>query len=329
MKKSIVIILSSFIIIAVLTSVSFSATYEIKVADVTNIGSPAAESIIYFAKRVEKMTSGSIKFDLLLGGVLGGEKETLEEIKMGTLQMSRVGLAPLTTFNAKLNIFYLPFLFNDREQMAFISGSGTPLEKALNNEIEKAGFKLIAWIPFDMRSIFAKKPIKNPDDLNGVKYRVAESEILVESIKAMGGNPTPIAWTELYTSLQTGVVNAADNDVVGYYTGKLFEVVNYFSETNQFANPALLVMSLDYFNSLPSNFQEVLILAGKQTEAYFTAALQAMTKEYKKILFDELGKIFIANQEIDISAFRERTGKLYERYECDLLDEVLAYTKNY
>jgi len=330
MKKGVVIILLSFIIMSVITSVSLSAEYVIKIADTTNVGSPAGEAVIFFGKRVEELTGGDIQVKTFLGGILGVEKATLEELKIGTLEMTRVALAPMTTFNANLNVFYLPFLFDNREQVASISGSGTPLEKALNTEIEKAGFKLIAWVPFGMRSIFSNKPIKSPEDLKGVKYRVMESEIIVESIKAMGGIPSVIPGAEVYTSLQTGVADAADNDVVGYYTVKFFEVANYFNETNQFANPALMVMSLDYFNSLPSNFQEALMLAGKEAETIFTTKLQAMKEEYTKIIFSELeGKTFIPNEEIDISAFREKTKELYEKYKCDLLDEILEYTSNY
>ncbi|PKM48789.1 MAG: hypothetical protein CVV02_18580 [Firmicutes bacterium HGW-Firmicutes-7] len=329
MKKGVVIILLSFIIMLVITPASFSETYEIKVADVTNIGNPAAESIIFFGKKVEQLTGGDIKVKALIGGVLGGEKETLEEVKIGTLQMTRTALAPLSTFNPNLSVFYLPFLFANREQVVSISGSGTPLEKALNAEIEKAGFKLIAWVAFGMRSIYSNKPIKNPEDLKGVKYRVTQADILVETINALGGIPSPIAWPEVYTALQMGVVSAADNDVVGYYTAKHFEVAKYFNETNQYANPCVLLMDLDYFNSLPSNFQEVIMLAGKQTEAYFSGLLLAKTEEYKKRIFDEyeLGNIFIPNEEIDILAFRKQTEKVYEKYKCDLLDKILEYVK--
>jgi tripartite ATP-independent transporter DctP family solute receptor len=312
MKKFNLLMVFCLMILVLNAPISYGKVNTMKLAESEHPGHPLVDSMTYFKEKVNELSKGKSEVNLYASGVLGGEKDTIEELLIGSLQLTRVALAPLTTYNEKLNAFYLPFLFKDRNQLIAIRGSS--FEKVLMKEFEKAGFKLIALLPDANRCMYSKKPIRSPKDLKGLKYRVMESDILIKSINAMGGSATPMAYSEVYTALQTGVLDAMDNTAAAYTANKFYEVTPYFDDTAHFANPSILISSLAYFNSLPKDMQKAMLQAGKLTETFFTKKLNEKDKQAREEIV-KLGKTIISKKDIDIAAFKASVQKVYKEYE--------------
>jgi tripartite ATP-independent transporter DctP family solute receptor len=197
-------------------------------------------------------------------------------VQNGALEITKASASPLETFSVDYKVFNLPFVFRDRDH--FFRVLTSPVGESILASSKKRGFIGLAYYDSGARSFYAKKPIDTPDDLKGMKIRVQQSPTTIKMIQALGATPTPMAWSEVYSALQTGVVDGAENNVTALTNGRHGEVCKFYSETEHQIVPDVLVISTMRWDSLNQAHQNII----KQ------AAIDSF--EYQKILWAEFEK---------------------------------------
>ncbi|MDR2789157.1 MAG: TRAP transporter substrate-binding protein [Candidatus Accumulibacter sp.] len=224
------------------------------------------KAVVKFADLVKERSNGEILITVFANGVLGNEREMLEQVQNGILDITKASASPLETFAAEYKVFNLPFVFRDRDH--FFRVLTSPVGESILASSRKSGFIGLAYYDSGARSFYAKKPIGTPDDLKGLKIRVQQSPTTIRMIQAIGATPTPMAWGEVYSALQTGVVDGAENNVTALTNGRHGEVCKYYSETEHQIVPDVLVMSDARWDSLKKPQQEIIKQAALESFEY-------------------------------------------------------------
>lgn len=214
------------------------------------------KAVVRFADLVKERSNGEIEIKVFANGVLGGEREMLEQVQNGVLELTKASASPLETFSTDYKVFNLPFVFRDRDH--FFKVLTSPVGESILASSKKRGFIGLAYYDSGARSFYAKKAINTPDDLKGMKIRVQQSPTTIKMIQALGATPTPMAWGEVYSALQTGVVDGAENNVTALTNGRHGEVCKFYSETEHQIVPDVLVMSSTRWDSLKKAHQEII-----------------------------------------------------------------------
>ncbi len=232
----------------------------LKAADDHKKGYSTVEGLELMAKLVSKWTSGRIKIEVYPGAVLGSEKETIEQTQMGVIDINRVSISPVTAFYPKISVFALPYIFKSREHMWKVLESD--IGQKMLKDLGAAGFIGVAYMDSGARSFYTvKKPILSPADLKGLKIRVQKSPVMIDMVRAMGGRPVPMAFEEVYTALQTGVIDGAENNPPSYYETSHYEVAKYYSLDEHAMVPEVVLVSKVTWNKLSPEDRKILELA--------------------------------------------------------------------
>ena len=203
---------------------------------------------------LNKSSQGKMRLQIYPNQQLGSERECLELLQIGSLDMTKVSGAVLENFAPKLKIFGLPFLFDNKEHLFKVLDG--PIGKELLNEGYNYWLKGIGFYDSGSRSFYTKKrPIEKPEDLKGLKIRVQESVSAFEMVNQLGASPTPISWGELYTALQQGVVDGAENNPPSFYLSKHYEVCKYYSIDEHTMIPDVILASTHLWERLSSQEQ--------------------------------------------------------------------------
>ncbi|HOO39032.1 MAG TPA: TRAP transporter substrate-binding protein [Deltaproteobacteria bacterium] len=218
---------------------------------------PQSIGMQVFKKYVEEKTGGNITVGLYYNSQLGGERESVEQVKNGSLEMATASAGPLTTFNSKFMVLDIPFAF-DSYEIAWGVLDGPMGEKLLDSS-EDIGLKGLAYLENGYRHVTNNvRPINGPDDLKGIKIRTMEAPMHMENFKKLGANPTPVPWTELYMTMQQKVVDGQENPLANIWEVKMYEVQKYTSLTGHIYDPMPLVVNLKWFNSLTPEEQSII-----------------------------------------------------------------------
>ena len=224
------------------------------------------KAIVKFADLVKERSNGEIEIKVFSNGVLGGERELLEQVQNGILEFTKASASPLETFSPQYKVFNLPFVFRDRAH--FFKVLEGPVGESILASSKRAGFIGLAYYDSGARSFYGKKAVNTPDDLKGQKIRVQQSPTTIKMIQALGATPTPMAWGEVYPALQTGVVDGAENNVTALTNGRHGEVCKFYSETEHQIVPDVLVMSAARWDSLKKPQQEIIKKAALDSFEY-------------------------------------------------------------
>lgn len=235
---------------------------EFRSADTHNADDyPTVAAVRFMGEELAKLSGGKHKIKVFNKKALGEEKETIDQVKIGALDMTRVNVAPMNAVCPLTMVPTMPFLFRSVDHMRHV------LDGAVGDEIlkscESAGFVGLAFYDSGARSIYAKKPIKTVADVKGMKVRVQQSDLWVSLISAMGANATPMPYGEVYTGLKTGLIDAAENNIPSFDTARHAEAVKYYSKTEHSMAPEILVMSKVVFDKLPKAEQDMVRAAAK------------------------------------------------------------------
>jgi len=255
-----------------LAALPASAQTEIKLGHVGEPGSLFQKSADEFATRANAKLGGKAKVVVFGSSQLGGDKELLQKLKLGTVDLA----VPSTVMSSEVDlfgIFEMPYLVKDREHMKRIERD--VVWPSLAPEAEKKGLKVLAVWENGYRHITnSKRPINVPDDLKGIKLRVPEGKWRVKMFQAYGANPSPMKFSEVFTALQTGVMDGQENPFTQIYSAKFQEVQKYLTLTGHVYTPAYLVAGSNKWKSLPADVRKVLEDTAKETQAfvYKTAA---------------------------------------------------------
>ena len=224
------------------------------------------KAVVRFAELVKERSNGEVEIKIFANGVLGGEREMLEQVQNGVLEITKASASPLETFSTDYKVFNLPFVFRDRDHYFKVLTS--PVGESILASSKKKGFIGLAYYDSGARSFYAKKAINTPDDLKGMKIRVQQSPTTIKMIQALGATPTPMAWGEVYSALQTGVVDGAENNVTALTNGRHGEICKFFSETEHQMVPDVLVISSMRWDSLSKAQQDIIKKAAVDSYEY-------------------------------------------------------------
>ena len=228
---------------------------------------PQSIGMQVFKKYVEDKTKGAISVGLYYNSQLGGERESVEQVKAGSLEMATASAGPLTTFNKKFMVLDIPFAF-DSYDVAWAVLDG-PTGQNLLNSSEGIGLKGLAYLENGFRHVTNNvRPINGPDDLKGIKLRTMEAPMHMENFKTLGANPTPVPWTELYLTMQQKVVDGQENPLANIWEVKMYEVQKFASLTGHIYDPMPLVANLTWFNKLPKDHQAVILQGAVLAQNY-------------------------------------------------------------
>lgn len=283
----------------------------LKAADVHPAGYPTVVAVENMGKRLEAATQGRIKFQMFPGSVLGGEKEMIEQTQVGAIQVLRTSLGPVGPVVPEVNVFNMPFVFRNIAHMrAVIDG---PIGQELLDKLSASPARLVglAWMDGGSRSLYTKKPVRKPEDLKGQKIRMMGNPLFVDTMNAMGGNGISMGYGEVFSALQTGVIDGAENNPPSLFTANHFKAgARYYSQTNHLIIPEILVMSKVAWDKLAPADQAAVKKAAREAQLEQRRLWDAAVADYSAKLKAE-GVEFI---ELDNKPFFEATAPVRSKY---------------
>ncbi len=287
---------------------------------------PYGQGAEKFAQLVAEKSNGEIEVQVFPSSQLGGQKDLIEGLIFGTVDMALVGTAVLGQFQPQISIFDLPFLFKDRAH-AYVSLDTVGME--IGKELEPKGIKLLGYMENGIRHVTNNvRPVKTPADMEGLKIRVMTNKTYVEMMKALGASPTPMAFGELYSAMQQGTVDGQENPSAHIWTKRFFEVQKYASKTAHAYSPEPLVISMMAWSRLNEKQQAILTEAAKEAIAWQRELSEKMDREYwDKII--ATGKMEVID--VDREQFAEATKPVYAMFADvvgqDNIDKIEALKK--
>lgn len=241
------------------------------------------KGMVYMDEQLQQYSNGKMSVKIFPGGQLGSERENIELLQIGSLAMTKVSASPLEGFVPAMKVFSLPYVFNDRDHQLRVLDSDIGTE--LLESLDIARLHGLGYYDAGSRSFYTtKKPVDTPADLNGSKIRVMKSQTAVRMVASLGGSPTPISLGELYTALQQGVVDGAENNPPSFYRLKHYEVARYLSLDEHTFVPDVLIMSKLIWEGLNTQQQTWLMMAVRDSIEYQRELWQADTAESLRLV---------------------------------------------
>jgi tripartite ATP-independent transporter DctP family solute receptor len=294
-----------------------AAQTVMKAADVHPPGYPTVVAVENMGKKLDAATNGKIKFQMFPGSVLGGEKEMIEQTQVGAIQILRTSLGPVGPVVPEVNVFNMPFVFRNIAHMrAVIDG---PIGQELLDKISASPAKLVglAWMDGGSRSLYTKTPVRKPEDLKGQKIRMMGNPLFVDTMNAMGGNGISMGYGEVFTALQTGVIDGAENNPPSLYTANHFKAgAKYYTQTNHLIIPEILVMSKVTWDKLSPADQALVKKFAREAQMEQRQLWDKAVADYSVKLKAE-GVEFI---EIDNKPFYDATAPVRAKYGAQFTD---------
>jgi C4-dicarboxylate-binding protein DctP len=244
-----------------------SAQTIIKFSHVVAADTPKGKASEFFAKKAAELTKGKVKVEVYANSALYKDKEELEALQIGAVQMLAPSLAKFGPLGVtEFEIFDFPFIFDDTADLHKVTTG--PVGAGLMAKLEPRGIKGLAFWDNGFKSFSANTPIKTPADLKGKKLRIQSSKVLEEEVRAVGGIPQVMAFSEVYQALQTGVVDGTENPISNFYTQKMHEVQKHLSLTNHGYLGYAVIVNKKFWDSLPADVRGQLEQAMKETTVY-------------------------------------------------------------
>ena len=250
------------------------------------------KAMVFLGERLDEYSGGTMQVAIYPGSQLGTEREMIELLQIGSLDMTKVSASPLEGFAPEMQIFSIPYVFRDNEHYWNVLNSN--VGKDLLSGVEAFKLKGLGYYDAGSRSFYTTdRPIHTPEDLKGLKIRVLNSPTAVKTVRALGGAATPVSWGELYTALQQGVVDGAENNPPSYYLSRHYEIARYYSLDEHTSVPDVMLMSLRTWNNLTPQQQGWLNQAMADSVVYQRKLWQASTEEsLEKVIADGVEVIY-------------------------------------
>lgn len=270
------------------------------------------KAMVLMAEELHDLSGGKMKIKIYPSQQLGTERQCLELLQIGSLDMTKVSVGVLENFAPPMKVLGLPYMFRDRTH-AFKVLDG-PIGQDLLNEGEKYWLKGLGYYDAGSRSFYTKeKPVNSPDDLKGLKIRVMESVTAMDMVRGLGGSPTPISWGELYTALQQGVVDGAENNPPSFYLSRHYEVCKYYSLDEHTVLPDVLLASTHLWGQLSSQEKLWLNKAVRKSVAYQRELWMVSESE----ALEAVKKAGVQIIRPDKTLFTEKIDGAFEKYQSD------------
>jgi len=281
---------------------------------------PVSQAMVFMADRCDEISEGKLKIEIYPSGQLGSEQQCVELLQIGSLAITKVSAAVMESFTEEYKALGLPYIFTSKEHsFRVLDGE---IGKDLLKSTEPYWIRGLCFYDAGARSFYTiNTPINHPDDLAGLKIRVMKSNTAMENVKAQGGSPTPISWGELYTALQSGVVDGAENNPPSFYTSHHYEVCKYYSLNEHTMVPDVLIISLKIWEGLTEQEKGWLQQAIDES----VIVQRKLWAESEKESYEEVQKAGVKINYPDKGPFMEKVKPLLESYKE--YPSIYAYIK--
>ncbi len=281
----------------------------LKLAHSLPVDHPVHKAMVYMAHRLDSLSGGRLTLQIYPSGQLGSEQQCVELVQIGSLAMTKVSAAVMESFSTDYKVLGLPYLFRSKEHAFKVQDGEIGRDILLSTE--KVWLRGLCFYDAGSRSFYTvSKPIHTPDDLKGLKIRVMKSKTALEMVKAMGGSPTPLSWGELYTALQSGVVDGAENNPPSFYTSHHYEVCKYYTLDEHTTVPDVLIINYKIWKKLSPQEQQWLQEAAGESVQVERRLWAASVKES----LEAVKKAGVDIYYPDKNLFREKVAPLYDEY---------------
>jgi len=282
----------------------------LKIAEIHPAGYPTVVAQENMGKKIAEATDGELDYRMFAGGVLGSEKEVVEQVQLGAVQMTRVSLGTLGPVVPDVNVFNMPFVFRDHEHMRKVIDGEIGqeiLDKITNSEFNMVG---LAWMDGGVRNLYTKEPVRSLEDLKGMKIRVIGNPMFIETFNALGASGIAMDTGEIFSALQSGVIDGAENNPPTMLEHNHFRNAKYYSLTGHLILPEPIVISKTTWNKLSAEQQDLVKKFAKEAQ-FEERKLWDEKSAASEAKLKESGVEFI---EIDKKPFFDATAPIREKY---------------
>lgn len=296
----------------------------IKFGNSPPLDDPECLGALRFGELAEKKTGGRVKVQVYPLSQLGAQREMLEGLRLGTIEMTMVTVGFMSSYDPFLNIFELPYLYRDHfhSYKVFDGPVGDDVKKRLES---KTDFKPLAFFEAGIRHMTnSRRPIKAPEDLKGLKIRVPQSKVNMDALTAMGATPVAMAFPEIYSALQQKVIDGQENPYTMPWNFKFYEAQKYLSKTGHMLLTHTVLYSKKLWTQLPPDIQKALAESADEAKHYQREQVRAMEEKMKGLLIEKGGMLF---NEADQDAFRKAVEPLYAKYVAEYGAEAGTFIK--
>jgi tripartite ATP-independent transporter DctP family solute receptor len=281
----------------------------VRLGDTVAESNPEIAAERFFGERLAALTNKKYDVKVFPNGTLGDHNRMNEQVRSGTLQMAKTLFANLTAFDKRLGALSLPYAFGKQDD--FTAAIDGELGRQCTAILDTYDLLVVGYFLTGSRNVYNKKrAIRTPADLKGLRIRVPQDQVAIDAFNAFGAQATPLAATEVYSALQQGVIDAAENNPIYYVTSKQVEEARYWSWTrHQFGVDALLA-SKKWFSALPRSDQDAIMAAGKETVARERELWNSQTDDYVKQAGTKGAHL---NDDVDVAAFQQAAKPVFEK----------------
>ena len=317
-RNVIFVLLTLFIITSPGCKKRDNSVLTLKLGHALDIEHPVHKALLFMKEKLEEKSGGKVKLDIYPSEQLGSEKELVMQLQMGALDITKVSTSPLEGFIPIYSVFSLPYLFRDEDHYWKVLNG--PIGKKLLLAGESRNLRGLCYYDAGSRSFYTKdKPVLSPDDLVGMKIRVMSSNTAIQMMKELGASSVAISFGELYTSLQQGVVDGAENNPPSFYSSSHYEVCKYYSLDEHTRIPDILLISTKTWNRLSPEVQQYIQEAADESAEYEKQLWKKVSDEDLKMVEEKGVKIYHP----DKAPFREKVKPMYESYEGTPVGEII------
>ncbi|SCH44136.1 Extracytoplasmic solute receptor protein yiaO [uncultured Clostridium sp.] len=278
-----------------------------------------------FAEKVRAATDGAVTFEICGNSELGAEGDVITGMGLGTHQMSVMSNLAYAAVNGPSKVSEMPFMFADSKQAAAFFDSDI-MKEVTDGMYDSLGVKVLGWAEGGFRNILSQKPIRTPDDIKGMKIRVPESDTFMKTFEALGANPTPMAFSEVFTAVQQKTIDGLELPVASAYTGSYYEVCSHYNLTGHFYNGLAMSISTKLWETLSPELQEIFVEAAVEAGTEQRKWLAGKEQEMKDAMA-EAGCTIV--DDVDVVALRDAAANVYDFYRneigADLQDRAMAF----
>ena len=298
--------------LAAASSTVHAQNITLRSADIHPDGYPTVEAVKYFGSLVEQRTNGRIKVQVFSSQQLGQEKDTIDQTRFGVIDLNRINMGPFNNSIPETFVPALPFIFNSVDHMRKVMDG--PIGEEILKAFEPQGLVALAFYDSGARSFYnTKHAIKTPADMKGLKIRVQQSDLFIDMVKTLGANATPMPAGEVYSAIQTGVVDGAENNWPSYDSFRHAEVAKYYSQTEHSMSPEVFVMSKLSYDKLTPADQQIIRAAAKES----VAKMRELWEAREKVAEAKVRGAGSQVNTVDKQAFVDAMKPVYEKYVKD------------
>jgi tripartite ATP-independent transporter DctP family solute receptor len=322
-KRHMAMVVLSFALVFAFAELA-QAAMVLKVGTSTSGEDERAQGVRKFKEIVEAKTNGEITVDFHPGAALGNDRDLIEGVKLGSVQMTVTGTANCANYEPRMGVTALPFLFPDFDTAWRFMDSG--IMQDIQDSMLKSNIRILAYYCNGFRCVTNNKhPIVNPEDLKGLSLRTPEMPTVMATLRALGANPSPLPFSEVYIALSQGTFDGQENPIPTIYSGKLYEVQKYLSITNHAYDPMVFAITESTFKKMTPEQQEIVQEAARESAVFQRELIRKNTDG----LLDELRKGGMEVNYPDLAVFKKATADVARSFEeeftKDLVERAVSF----